>query len=184
MQNNLPTDLIATALLATLDNLTVQIADRIRADFARHLVEFAMEDGMGFNRRNQYNAVANESMRFSASYRYGTGENMGRLVYSAQIDNAEVESVARDEAAATLLAWHKKLVGKLGKVESCEIVSRGNYTYNLTVRKAGVADEIRIEQQIVWKTASRTHKWFAQFPARIYVGGKFTPEAKFKAMTA
>ena len=50
----------------------------------------------------------------------------------------------------------------------------------MTVRKAGIAEDIQILQQIVWKTSTRG-TWFAQFPARIYVGTKFTPEAAFKA---
>jgi len=120
-------------------------------------------------------------MRFSASYRYGTGENSGRIVHSAEIDNAKVEETAREEAVATLLMWHKKLVGKLGAVESCEIRWNNNGNIDMAVTKAGRGIELR--QQVVFKYSPRG-RWFCQFPARMYVDGKFTPETQFKAMFA
>ena len=203
MQNTLPTDLIATALLSHLDAVKASIAERIVSDYNRAAERLAVTrtvrvwnretkemesitvSGWGFdwnNRARGWNRTEGDLTRFAAVVHDPSSSN--NTVYSNEINAEEVEAAAQAEAESTLLMWHKKLLGKLGAVESCEIVRRGNYTYNITVRKAGVADEIRIEQQIVWKTASRTHTWFAQFPARIYVGGKFTPEAKFKSLVA
>jgi hypothetical protein len=179
----LPTDPIANALLvnSSLDALTAQFSERIRADFARHLAEYALEDGMGFTLQNRYNALAERSMRFSASYRYGTGDLRGRLVYSAQIDNAKVERVAREDAIHALLAWHKKLLGKFGTVDACTLCWMNGANIDMQVRKGDAVLDLR--QRIVWKYTRRAG-WFPQFPARLYVNGKFTPEAEVKAMFA
>jgi hypothetical protein len=178
---HLPTDHIATALLSSLDALAAQFAERIRSDFARHLAEYALEDGMGFTMQKRYNRLAERSMRFSASYRYGTGDNRGRLVYSAQIDDAKVERVAREDATNALLAWHKKLLGKLGAVESCTLCWQNGANIILQVRKGDAVLDLR--QQVVWKHTPRAG-WFCQFPARLYVNGQFRSEAQVKAMFA
>lgn len=202
MQNNLPTDLIATALLANLASVKADIAARMVREYNETAARLAVTrtvkvfnretcqfdqvtaSGWGFDGiTHRYNRFDHEMTRFAVSA-VGDRTYINNTVYGMEINMAEVDAAAEREAAATLLMWHKKLSGKLGTVESCEVLSRGNYYYQITVRKAGVADEIRIEQQIVWKTAPRTRQWFAQFPARIYVGGKFTPEAQFKALCA
>lgn len=197
----LPTDALATALLSRFDTVKACIVDRIVSDYNRTAQRLAVTrtvrvwnaetremnevtvSGWGFDhmvRDRRWNHAEGEMCRFALTVSDPTSIN---AVYSAEVDMGEVDAAAQAEAEATCLAWYKKLVGKLGAVESATLHHGGLGSYCLTVRKAGVADDIRIDQQIVWKTSTRG-SWFAQFPARIYVGGKFTPEAKFKAALA
>lgn len=198
----LPTDALATALLARLDTVKASIAERIVTEYNRTAQRLAVTrtvlvwnaatlthdkvevSGWGFDhmdRDRRWNRAEGEMSRFALTVSDPTSIN---AVYSTEINMAKVDAAAQTEAEATCLAWYKKLVGKLGAVESATLHYSGNGSYSLTVTKAGIAEEIEICQQVVWKRASRLGHWFAQFPARIYVGGKFTPEAKFKAALA
>jgi len=189
----LPTNALATALLSRLDTVKAGIVERIVSDYNRAAARLAVTrtvrvwnaekqdmesltvSGWGFD-YNNWNRTESDLSKFAAHV-YGT--HVYGSVYTNEIDMAKVEAEAQAEAEATCLAWYKKLVCKLGEVESATLHYSGIGSYCLTVTKAGFADSIRIDQQIVWKVSSRGG-WFAQFPARIYVGGKFTPEAKFK----
>jgi hypothetical protein len=75
------------------------------------------------------------------------------------------------------LAWYGKLALKLGsatKVRSVNDTQSGNVTVEGTVD----GNRVYIDQQVVWKV-SISGKHFHQFPARIYVNGKFITEAAF-----
>lgn len=198
----LPTDEIAAALLTRFDNIKADIVRRIVADYnatAKRLsvtreirvwngetreMDSVTVSGWGFDycdHSRRWNRKDGESCRYANKMWEPTSVN---TVYSNEIDMEAVDAAAHKEAEAVCLAWHKKLVGKLGAVESATLDCAGVGSYVLTVRKAGIAESVRIEQQIVWKTAARSGQWFPQFPARIYVNGKFVPEAKFKAALA
>ncbi len=200
--NSLPTDALATALLSRLDTVKAYIVERIVSDYKRTSERLAVTrtvgvynremrqmqsltvSGWGFDwndRARRWNRTEGDLARFAAVVHDPSSSN--NTVYSNEIDMAKVEAAAQTEAEETCLMWYKKLVRKLGAVESANLHYSGLGAYCLTVGKAGFADTIRIDQQIVWKMSSRG-AWFPQFPARIYVGGKFTPEAKFKALCA
>jgi hypothetical protein len=197
----LPTNVLATALLSRLDTVKASIVERIVSDYNRAAARLAVTrtvrvwnsqtlqmesltvSGWGFeynDRARRWNRTDGDLTKFAAHTYAPTFHD---AVYTNEIDMAKVEAAAQAEAEATCLAWYKKLTCKLGEVESATLHYSGVGSYCLTVTKAGVSDSIRIDQQIVWKVSSRG-SWFAQFPARIYVGGKFTPEAKFKAQVA
>jgi hypothetical protein len=199
--HTLPTNALATALLSRLNTVKEGIVERIVSDYNRaaarlavtrtvrvwnretHEMESLTVSGWGFeynDRARRWNREEGDLTKFAA-HTYSPSST--DAVYTNEINMAKVEAAAQAEAEATCLAWYKKLVGKLGAVESATLHYSGVGSYCLTVTKAGCADSIRIEQQIVYKVSSRGG-WFAQFPARIYVGGKFTPEKQFKAMFA
>jgi hypothetical protein len=200
--HTLPTNALATALLSRLNTVKEGIVERIVSDYNRaaarlavtrtvrvwnretHEMDSITVSGWGFDWNSDtrcWNRTDGDLAGFAAVVH---GESsFDNAVYSNEIDMAKVEAAAQAEAEATCLAWYKKLTCKLGTVESATLHYSGVGSYCLTVTKAGCADSIRIEQQIVYKLTSRGG-WFAQFPARIYVGGKFTPEKQFKAMFA
>lgn len=92
--------------------------------------------------------------------------------YDAKRARKNAESVAERDA----LAWVSKLARKLAG--ATEYVRHGSNpdAFALSARIDGVLIEVR--QSVVTKRAPRTHRLFNQFPARIYVQGKFTPEAR------
>ena len=102
-----------------------------------------------------------------------------RIDSERRIDDAKVARFAAKQADACIAQWTAKIAEKLGDIDHAKVVNLGAYTFAIIGSRGGRS--IRIEQQIVVKSSPRGTV-FNQFPARIYLDGKFTPEAKYKAM--
>ena len=163
----LPTDALATALLSRLDTVKDYIVQRIVSDYNRTAQRLAVKrvvlvwnaetkkhdevefSGWGFDkidRNRSWNRVEGEMCGFAVTKKESA---CWQLVYSTEINMAKVDAAAQTEAEETCLAWYKKLLQKLGAVESATLHYSGNGSYRLTVRKAGIAEEIEIHQQVV-----------------------------------
>lgn len=114
-----------------------------------------------------------EAMRFDSEtnvlhpYKYGYFLNPTRL-----------EKNAAEYAQAQVDAWRAKIAAKMGELESAKVEwfsQSGQFT--ITGTRGG--KQVAIQQTRVMKTSSRG-LLFHQFPARIYVDGKFTSEAAYK----
>lgn len=90
-------------------------------------------------------------------------------IFSAQQAHFAVES------------WAEKIDGKLGELDSVSVNKFGNCAFVIFGTRAG--KKVKIEQSVVLKMSNRG-TWFNQFPARIYVDGKFTSEAAYKKLFA
>jgi hypothetical protein len=188
-----PTDPIAVALLSRLADVKEQIASTLTQQYVTISTRYALPGGgWGLTREQSFrmsSAVAQEfyeATSFSATIQrnpFSTDSQGVNYTYGA-MDSAKINETAERKARETCLEWHAKLLGKLGAVESCQILHDGGYNFRIQVCKAGIAQPITIMQQIVWKVAKRRGNWFAQFPSRIYVGGTFVPEKKFREMCA
>lgn len=77
----------------------------------------------------------------------------------------------------TFQAVVAKILDKAGEMESPKVQSLTGFDFNLTGMLKGKS--VRIEQTITYNR-SVLGKPFVQFPARIYVDGKFQSEAQFK----
>lgn len=97
--------------------------------------------------------------------------------------NAEaVVKAANRQADQTIAEWEAKLVSKLAELDSGEAVRQtSGMGFLITGTKEGTA--VSIEQNMIINVSSKG-KLFNQFPARIYVAGKFTSEAAYKRMFA
>ncbi len=95
------------------------------------------------------------------------------------IDDAKLARFAARQADACIALWTDKISGKLGDLENAAINRLNGYTYNICGHRGGRV--VAIEQQLIVKTSSKGTV-FNQFPARIYVDGKFTPEKKYHEM--
>ena len=84
-----------------------------------------------------------------------------------------------EEAA---LDWFRKTDAKLGDVTEIE-VPHSRSGGHMVVTGKRVDRAIRLEQQRILKSSPKG-KLFHQFPARIYVDGKFTPEAAYVRLFA
>lgn len=95
------------------------------------------------------------------------------------IDEEKLEKNSQEYAEGTAYQWYGKMVSKLGDLDSVDIhyIQGGNLV--LTGNRGSV--KIRIDQQRIFKT-SYLGTPFHQWPARIYVDGKFTPEAAYKKL--
>ncbi|ARB06103.1 hypothetical protein FDH38_gp049 [Dinoroseobacter phage vB_DshS-R5C] len=92
-----------------------------------------------------------------------------------------LEKHAQDFADAQVDSFIAKLEGKIGHLTDCVLNLRGNGEF--TIRGMQGDAQVVVDQQVVFKVSSKG-TFFLQWPARIYVDGKFTPEKKFKEMQA
>ncbi len=90
-----------------------------------------------------------------------------------------IEKDAQENAEQNVASFVAKLQSKLGDLDNVEIanINGAEFTIFGTLGEHKVA----VEQRIVFKVSSRGTA-FHQFPARIYVDGKFTSEANFKKL--
>jgi hypothetical protein len=98
-----------------------------------------------------------------------------------QIDEAKLAKLAALYAEAATLEWKDKIEAKLGDLENVQI--RRFHGCNFLIGGLRAGRKISIDQNIIVKRSTKG-LLFNQFPARIYVDGKFTPEKKYHAMFA
>jgi len=77
----------------------------------------------------------------------------------------------------TALGWYWKMATKLGKAPDVQAVINPTYV-NIEVMATVDGHRVHVKQDIVYKVSSKGTP-FHQFPALIYVDGKFTTEAEF-----
>lgn len=87
--------------------------------------------------------------------------------------------LADAHTTAMLATWEAKIVGKLAELTDAEAVRQNGVGFILRGTKAGRV--VSIEQHMIVNVSSKG-LLFNQFPARIYVDGKFASEAAYKRM--
>ncbi len=95
------------------------------------------------------------------------------------IDSTKLKKNGKKYGEATALAWYHKMLMKAGFLTGVKVVMKGG---DLTVTGTHQGDKIRIEQQTIINFSSLGTP-FHQFPARIYMNGKFVSEAAYKKLT-
>lgn len=106
-------------------------------------------------------------------------EERGRAFCSMVIDERRLASAAEKVGIDTVTGWIGKISAKMGDLQDPDVKHVSGLTYVITGTRAGL--KVRIDQAVTL-SVSKHGLWFNQFPARIYVDGKFTPEKTFKAM--
>jgi hypothetical protein len=92
-----------------------------------------------------------------------------------------LSKVAAENAEAQIAEFARKLQAKLGQIGDFKAVFSRGADFTITGNRSG--REIRVEQQTIFKVSALGNP-FNQFPARIYVDGKFTPAAEYEAAVA
>jgi hypothetical protein len=95
------------------------------------------------------------------------------------IDDERLARNAALYADATVESWLGKIQSKIGDLEEAQVHRLDGMRFEIAGFKNGKS--VRIDQDMIINQSSKG-KLFNQFPARIYVNGKFTPETKYKAM--
>ncbi len=93
------------------------------------------------------------------------------------LDEARLAELAKRYGDEVAMQWFYKTNRKLGVLTNPRLVRDDGANVEVTGTKAGHA--IRMAQQVVQKWAPVSREVFHQFPALIYVDGKFTPEADY-----
>lgn len=102
-----------------------------------------------------------------------------RTAEGVAINDAQLAHLANQYAADTVAAWAAKIDAKLGELEAAELVRGGGMTFLLKGRKG---DRLVDIEQTMIVNISPKGTLFNQFPARIYVDGKFTSAKAFAAL--
>ena len=97
------------------------------------------------------------------------------------IDEERLSRNAAMFADAAVETWEGKIAGKLGELEDAEVRRMDGARFNITGSRDGRT--VRIQQEMIINVSSQG-KPFNQFPARIYVDGKFTSEKAYQKMFA
>lgn len=100
-----------------------------------------------------------------------------RQVVSLYIDDQKMAIAASAYAKSVINQWRDKIVSKIGELDDAKVVHLSGGNFTITGMKKG--KHVRIEQQMIFKM-SKHNLPFNQFPARIYLDGKFISEAKYK----
>jgi hypothetical protein len=95
------------------------------------------------------------------------------------IDEEKLHDMAVVYAEETVEAWIGKIARKLGPVDTCEISSFSATRFDIYATRCD--HHIRLIQSCILQRSSKG-KLFNQFPALLYVDGKFTAEKAYKAM--
>lgn len=94
---------------------------------------------------------------------------------------AKIEKFCQEAAESNVQSYVAKLEKKLGDMEDVAIIDVRDGSFTITGRLGN--SKVVVNQTIVMKFSNRGTPYH-QFPARIYVDGKFTPEKNFKKMAA
>ena len=80
-------------------------------------------------------------------------------------------------AGMTIANWEAKIQAKMGQLDAATVQHLTGYTFRIIGTRG--TDNVSIEQHMILNVSPKG-KLFNQWPARIYVNGKFISEAKFK----
>ena len=100
---------------------------------------------------------------------------------TGEVNAAWLRKNAEESADAQIAAFAAKLEKKLGTLGDFQATFTRGADFTITGTRNG--HRIVVEQQTVFKVSTHGTP-FNQFPARIYVDGKFTPAAQYEAAVA
>lgn len=163
------------ALAAAIETFRPEL-ETLYANQARRIAESILKD-FGPTLRGVYNS--RDVRTFQAWVQPILSADGDRINSNQFIDDAKLARFAAQQADACITSWSQKISGKLGDLEDATINRLNGYTYSISGHRGGRA--VTIEQQLIVKSSSKGTV-FNQFPARIYVEGKFTPEKKYHEM--
>lgn len=126
--------------------------------------------------RGVYNSNQARNWGAIASLTRTLGDRIGS---EKVLDADRVAAAAKQFADATVATWADKIAAKLGELDSAEVRHLDGFRFAVTGSKAGRS--ACIEQDMIINVSSKG-TLFNQFPARIYVDGKFTSAAKYAAL--
>lgn len=147
----------------------------IAADFSAYMrrrVERMIAEGMNARKAYDFDKQA-------YSFAKSDGDRLGSLIVG--VSEEWLAKCAAEYAEATIQSFVAKLTKKLGALTDVEVRRADGATFVITGKLGDKA--VRVEQSQIFKVSPRG-TFFHQWPARIYVDGKFTPEAAFKKLAA
>jgi hypothetical protein len=102
---------------------------------------------------------------------------VNRHLHSLVLDVEYLDKYAHRYGIDTATIWYGKMASKIGAATQVSVV-RNQLSSNVSIFGEINGQKVEIDQQIVFGRSCRG-RHYHQFPARIYVDGKFTTEAAF-----
>lgn len=172
-------DAIKEAMLTYTPQLEQDYKDYVRRIFA------AMVKDLGPELKDVYNSWI-WARTFTGVVRANVTTVQEGNVFSPKnyvIDESFLDRNAKEYAKETATLWYNKMWQKLGALEDVTVsdVSRAATNGFLTITGKHGDDKVVIEQQRILNV-SRLGTLFHQFPAHIYVNGKFKSENEYKGI--
>jgi hypothetical protein len=158
---------ITAALEAHKPSLEAYFVDFAERRFANLVRQF------GPALRGVYNSTQANNWRAISSLARSLGD---RITSEYVLDADRVAAAATVFANATVATWADKIAAKLGELHSAEVRHIDGYRFRIVGTKGDRS--ICIEQDMILNISSKG-TLFNQFPARIYVNGKFTSAAAY-----
>ena len=171
------TDLKA-ALEAYKPNLIEGYSNMVRRSFAR-MVEAHGECLKGIYNSRDFARMWSSTV--SRCTKHLSAGPTARVTDPIVICEERLARAAGEYADAVVQSWEAKITGKMGELEGASVKRLDGGTFFISGMKNG--KKVCIEQTTVLKCSSKG-LLFNQFPARIYVEGKFTSEAAYKKLAA
>lgn len=112
-------------------------------------------------------------------FRLTVAPNTSRMEGTVVLNETSLDANAKAYAAETVVNWEAKITEKMAGLNNVTVHSMTGCSFLVTGSKAGKS--VSIEQSVILNISSKG-LLFNQFPARIYVEGKFMSEAKFKQL--
>jgi len=159
--------------------IKAQVVEQINRSFDRFEAEYGK---IGTYRCNDaWDYGQREQSRLYSFARFEHGRSTGRRGEPMVRNLERIEKYAQQLAEDQVAEFVAKLEKKLCDLTDCEVVDVKGPSF---VIRGNVGDHrVVVRQDIILKRSSKG-TLFNQFPARIYVDGKFTPESKFKGLGA
>jgi hypothetical protein len=172
-------DVLRKSLEAYAPQLVERYAAMIRRQFDMLVEQFGPTMNNGRSVYNsQYCSLWRETVRGCCKANKVPGDLRGdKTTYS--LDAAALNVRGEAYALATLEAWEAKINAKMGELTAAECHRLDGVRFLITGKRGDLA--VRIEQDMIVNVSTKG-KLFNQFPARIYVDGKFISEAKYKKL--
>jgi len=158
---------IRTALEARKPELAADYTAFVTRRFERLTERFgpALRGIYNSDQARNWQAIANLTTR--------TGT---RIVDHLVLDGGKVAAAADHYADEVIEAWIVKINAKMGQLDNATVCHIDGHRFAINGQKAGRS--VRIEQDRIVNVSSQG-TLFNQWPARIYLDGKFISAAKF-----
>ena len=177
--------------MTTINNITAEFATLvpgIKADIIRFIgrrwarLETLCEGTVTYNATRKLVGEDNKQLARSL-YPFLKNTGVGSMSDPVLLDEQRVEKFAQQNAEDQVASFTAKLIAKLGDLTDVKLVRIDLRSFEFTIVGKLDGAHVRVEQQVVFKTSIKGNH-FCQWPARIYVDGKFTSEAAFKKLAA
>lgn len=170
-------------LIAALEAAKPELAADYAAYFTRQITRFMETDGVEYSEhrklinRGGYHADHYRNIRHFMNY--ATETPTGWPTKLLGVKTAYLNKMAAEYADQVVAAHAVKLRKKLNDLQDVTVVHVSGAEFAIEGRLGD--RNVRVEQTQIGKVSSRG-TYFHQWPARIYVNGKFTPEVEFKKL--